>query len=781
MTALEAEIELPAESAGFDLRMLTPRDAARLVEILLALARNGVVVVARQGPLLVVRPRRRAPHALAVALRRSFVDLGPIFVKFGQVVASSPGLFPGTLSQELRLLLDEVPPESPGTARRIIERSLGAPISELFAGFDDVPVAAASVAQVHEAWLADGTHVAVKVRRPGLRQRAKRDLRLLRVAALALERTGTGRVLNPVAVVDDFAATLQAELDFTNEARWMRDFAANLQGFGSNDAIVVPEPIDGMVTPRVLVMTYVDGVSVDDIDALRSAGHDAEDLLRRGVRAWLESAFEHGLFHGDVHAGNLLVTPAGQVALLDYGIMGQLDEKTRRVLRGALPALLIEGDFRRVVNAVFELGAATRPVDVDEAAADVERLVGPIMRQAIGEIAYGEVLGHILRVAGQYRVRLPRELVLVVKQLLYFERYAKQLAPDYRILADRRIIEHLLADQEGPQVSRPRLSVRPRTRSLDSGAPGLVVESRRDATFTWAYEATNPALEKLYSKAKTAQWNATTDVDWSIDVDPLDSGGMADVVPLIASESFDRFSDKEKAEAVWHVNSWITSQFLHGEQGALLATAKLVQQVPWAEAKFYGSTQVIDEARHVEAYARYLDEKLELTYPVNTNLQQLLELVIADPRWDVTYLGMQIIVEGIALAAFGLIHQFSSEPLIKEITRLVMRDEARHVAFGALSLNGLYDEMTSDERREREDFVLEAAWLMRDRFLAADVWDRLGIPASDGLRDAEQSPMLQLFSRVLFAKITPNLTKIGLLSERLRGELVGIDAIPDDL
>jgi hypothetical protein len=156
--------------------------------------------------------------------------------------------------------------------------------------------------------------------------------------------------------------------------------------------------------------------------------------------------------------------------------------------------------------------------------------------------------------------------------------------------------------------------------------------------------------------------------------------------------------------------------------------------------------------------------------------------VIADPRWDITYLGMQIVVEGIALAAFGLVHQYSTEPLIKEITRYVMADEARHVAFGALSLSGIYDDMTAAELAERKDFVVEAAWLMRDRFLATDVWERLGIPVDDGLLDARRSPMLQLFQRVLFAKITPNLRKIGLLDDDLTARLIAIGAVaPEDL
>ncbi len=779
MTAI---LEAPVTADERLISTIRPIDAARVGEIVMALARNGVITVARRGGRVVLQPRRQAPRAVAVALRRSFADLGPTYVKFGQIIASSPGLFPAFLATELRRLLDSVPPEPVAKVRRVIERDLGQPVEMLFREFEDVPLAAASIAQVHRARLIDGTDVAVKVRRPHLRARIDQDLRLLGLLAGVLAHAGAlGETLNPVAIVDDLALTLRAELDFRREAASMVTFAANLESFGANHECVVPRPVDGMVTERVLVMTFVEGTPIDDGAALRAAGHDLEGLVRTGVRAWLEGALEHGLFHGDVHAGNLFVTPGGAVAFLDFGIMGRLDDRTRLVLRRALPAMLVDGDFRAVVRAVFDLGAATRPVDLERATADVRDLVEPLVDKPLGEVSYGEMLGHVLRVATSYHVVLPRELVLVVKQLLYFERYAKELAPRYRMLADPGILEHLVGTG-APVLERPNLSTRPVTRGLEAPGGGLVVAREAEVQFSWDYTGHRVELTRLYDKAKRSQWNATTDIDWSIEVDPLDTGGLASYLPMIAADSFERFSPTEQAEAGRQFNAWITSQFLHGEQGALLATAKLVQEVPWTEAKFYGATQVIDEARHVEAYARYLDDKLELTYPVNDNLRQLLELVIADTRWDVTYLGMQIIVEGIALAAFGLIHQFSTEPLIKQITRYVMADEARHVAFGALSLAGVYDDMTTVELHEREDFIVEAAWLMRDRFLATEVWERLGIPLSDGLRDSANSPMLQLFQRVLFAKITPNLRKIGLLSPRLTDRLVGIGAMaPDDL
>ena len=438
-TAIEPE-------AAVDLRRLSTRDAQRLLEIVLVLARHGAFVVVRRGPYLVLRLRRRGPRALAVAVRRSFTDLGPTFVKLGQLIASSPGLFPPTLSQEFRRLLDQLPAEPAPAVRALIERELGAPIATLFGSFDDRPVAAASIAQVHRATLPDGSPVAVKVRRPRLARRIERDLRLLRLLAALLQHAGTaGDVANPAAIVDDFATTLRSELDFRNEAAAMIDFAALLARHDDAN-VTVPLPVDGMVSPRVLVMTFVDGTPVDDVDELRAQGQDLEQILRTAVQSWVRGALADGLFHGDVHAGNLFVLHGGQVAFLDWGIVGRLDEGMRAALVELIAAVLLEHDFAHAARIVFELGVATKPVqDLDRVARDFQALVEPLLSTRLADISYGEVLAQVIPLAGRYAVRLPRELVLVVKQLVYFERYAKQLAPNYQILADPGILSGVLA------------------------------------------------------------------------------------------------------------------------------------------------------------------------------------------------------------------------------------------------------------------------------------------------------------------------------------------------
>jgi hypothetical protein len=297
------------------------------------------------------------------------------------------------------------------------------------------------------------------------------------------------------------------------------------------------------------------------------------------------------------------------------------------------------------------------------------------------------------------------------------------------------------------------------------------VKDNADAIFTWDYEkGARPALNKLYEKAKTSQWNGETDLPWDTEVDQEAvvmanadaNAGLREGMDLTGT-GFELWDDKQWVQMGIEAQNWTLSQFLHGEQGALVCTAKIVETVPWIDAKYYASTQVMDEARHVEVFAKYLDTKLSGHYPINAHLKMLLDDIVADSRWDMTYLGMQIMVEGLALAAFGFIHQLTTEPLLKQLLRYVMSDEARHVAFGVLSLKEFYAELTQAEIKERQEFAFEAAVRMRDRFLQQEVWERMGLEPKKILPLVMMSPQRQLFQQMLFTKIVPNCKKLGLL------------------
>ncbi len=297
-----------------------------------------------------------------------------------------------------------------------------------------------------------------------------------------------------------------------------------------------------------------------------------------------------------------------------------------------------------------------------------------------------------------------------------------------------------------------------------------IVKNNADSIFTWDYTLARPALRKLYEKAKTGQWNGATDLDCDTDVDVEKSvfedsqilgSGMEQ--QLYADTSLGKWGDKEWLEFGIEGRKWQLSQFLHGEQGALICTAKITETVPWYDAKLYASTQVVDEARHVEVFARYLEEKMGGGYQVNTHLRLLLDDIINDSRWDMTYLGMQIMVEGLALAAFGFLHATTNEPLLKKLLRYVMSDEARHVAFGVLSLQEVYKEMSDKEMKDRQEFAYEASVRMRDRFLQQEVWDRMGVNTKEIAPMMLQDPSRQLFQQMLFSKIVPNCKKLGLL------------------
>jgi hypothetical protein len=227
-------------------------------------------------------------------------------------------------------------------------------------------------------------------------------------------------------------------------------------------------------------------------------------------------------------------------------------------------------------------------------------------------------------------------------------------------------------------------------------------------------------------------------------------------------------TDRDKGELRKHYASWQFSQFLHGEQGAMVCAARIVESVPDLDAKFYSATQTMDEARHAEIYARFLQEKIGMLYPINDNLRSLLGDTLRDSRWDMPYLGMQVLIEGLALAAFGMIRDTTDKPLPKQILAYVMQDEARHVAFGRMALRDYYTQLSDAELREREEFVIEGCYLMRDRLRGVEVLENFGIPKAEAEEYSEQSEFLRLFRQLLFSRIVPCVKDIGLWGERLQ-------------
>jgi hypothetical protein len=295
------------------------------------------------------------------------------------------------------------------------------------------------------------------------------------------------------------------------------------------------------------------------------------------------------------------------------------------------------------------------------------------------------------------------------------------------------------------------------------------VEGTTQTAFNWEYDEPRDRLLTLYEKGKRKQWDGQTLIDWSMDLDIEDQGVFPDMyVPIYGSPSWEKMSRAEKDTIRHHYSAWLNSQFLHGEQGALICAAKIVQTVPDIDSKFYAATQVMDEARHVEVYNKFLLEKLELAYPIHPQLAALLDQTIADSRWDITYLGMQVMIEGVALAAFSLIRDFTQHPLPRSLNAYVMKDEARHVAFGLLALQDAYKDITEAERREREEFVIEAGYLLRDRIVAEELWGNMGLDVAECLEYVDQAEIMRFYRQALFARVVPTVKRIGLWSDKIQ-------------
>ncbi|AEH10214.1 MULTISPECIES: ferritin-like domain-containing protein [Protofrankia] len=293
-----------------------------------------------------------------------------------------------------------------------------------------------------------------------------------------------------------------------------------------------------------------------------------------------------------------------------------------------------------------------------------------------------------------------------------------------------------------------------------------------DALFTWDYDAGAEQMLSLYSRGKQRQWDAETRLDWGHEVDPDNPLGLPDTFIWIAGTPlWERLPEAERITVRRHLAGWLYSQFLHGEQGALVCAAKVVQTVPDIASKFYAATQVVDEARHVEAYQRMLHDKIKVHYPISAGLRGLLETTIGDSRWDITYLGMQVMIEGLALASFSIQRDRMRDPLARALNAYVLQDEARHVAFGRLALRDYYGQLSTAELREREDFAVEACWVLRDRFAGEDMWRNLDYGADECVALANRSPGQREFRRRLFTRIVPTLKDINLFGPRMREAL----------
>ncbi|MFZ2175243.1 MAG: AarF/UbiB family protein [Rhodococcus sp. (in: high G+C Gram-positive bacteria)] len=410
----------------------------------------GVVVLAYTVLAVVTWPLRPRGRTLAEAASEGLVDgfevLGPTFVKVGQLMASSSGVFPAPLANACLRCLDDVPPVPVHQARAVVETDLGHRIDDLFVSFDDVPLAAASVAQVHACVLPDGREAVIKVQRPDIFHRMAVDLRAAYWGARVLERLFEFfRIANATAIIRDLHSATMTELNSAVEADRQSRFRANIAAFGDNKGVTTPEVYWDYCGPHVICMERMRGVPLDRFPDI--SGLDTRMLIRRGVKVWLESVLLHGPFHGDVHAGNLWVLDDGRIAMLDFGIVGELPTEWRQILSDMFYATLIDGDFSRMARGIRALGYATEHEATDEELGlQVATALAPILGRDLGELRLSELIMALVGIGRIWGISSPEELVLFGKQLGYFERYATELAPGWVLGQDLFLFRNVFPD-----------------------------------------------------------------------------------------------------------------------------------------------------------------------------------------------------------------------------------------------------------------------------------------------------------------------------------------------
>ena len=287
-------------------------------------------------------------------------------------------------------------------------------------------------------------------------------------------------------------------------------------------------------------------------------------------------------------------------------------------------------------------------------------------------------------------------------------------------------------------------------------------------SYNWDYASVDGRIRKLYRLGKELNWNQEFDLDWSQNFPKSQPPTDVSYNPFAGYAPFEALTDEQRLRFAWHYQAWTLSQFLHGEQGALLVASQLVSCAPTFDAKLYASSQTFDEARHVETFNRYLQEKIQIMYGITPHLKLLIDKILTDARWDLKFIGMQIIIEGLALAAFNTMRMTCLDPLLKELIYLVTRDEARHVTFGVNYLEYIVKHLSTEEIEERAQFAYEACVVMRERLISTEVFIEFGWDAEDARRHMLASSVMQYFNKCLFTRIVPNLARIGLLTDSVR-------------
>jgi ubiquinone biosynthesis protein len=410
----------------------------RLRKILAVFARHGfqnVVDRAKLGRFVFNRFKSQEIASLSTPerLRISFEQLGPTFVKLGQLLASRPDLIPLEWSEEFRKLHDQVTPVEFKQIESVLQSHFGAKLSEVFLSFDEKPFAAASIAQVHHAELKDGTKVVVKVQRPGINSVIAEDLQILSQLAELIEKfVPEARRFNPVGIIKEFGRTMELETNFAVEANNIRRFQMQ---FAGDSSIKIPAVFPEYSGRRVLVMEALEGIPLTQKRALEQEGIDREEILRRGLRAYLKMVYEDGFFHGDLHAGNILIMPDNQLGLVDFGVVGRLNRHAQAAIANMFLALADE-DFDRMVYVYIDLAPFTDAVDVDAFARDIRNLLAPYLGLTMKHVNIGRLLMQSAALASQHGLTLPPELVLFFKSIVAIEGMGRLVSKDFDFLKE---------------------------------------------------------------------------------------------------------------------------------------------------------------------------------------------------------------------------------------------------------------------------------------------------------------------------------------------------------